>query len=82
MNVTKGPMLELFATVFSIPVNDVVAWVNTYVNHPEQTTNPEPTEQERLHSIKEYITMRLGNTSDGRIKSSIRQAKEDRGEAA
>lgn len=83
MNISQGPMLERFSTVFGIPKSEVLDWVRTYVNHPEDMVcATEETEEERFQSIREYITWRLKNTSDASIKASIAQAKAEQGEAA
>ena len=75
MNITKGPMLEKFAKLIDVDIDEVVEWVNTYVNHPELATNPEPTEKERFESIKAYIQRRISNASDTRIRQSIEQGR-------
>lgn len=75
MNITKGPMLEKFAKLIDTEVEEVVEWVNQYVNHPELATNPEPTEKERFESIKAYIQRRIENSSDARIRRSIEQGR-------
>lgn len=75
MNITRGPMLETFAKLIDTEIEEVVEWVNSYVNHPELATNPEPTEKERFESIKAYIQRRIENSSDARIRRSIEQGR-------
>ena len=71
MNITQGPMLERFARIIDTEIEEVVEWVNQYVNHPELATNPEATEKERFESIKAYIQRRIATASDTRIRQSI-----------
>ena len=75
MNITQGPMLERFARIIDTEIEEVVEWVNQYVNHPELATNPEPTEKERFESIKAYIQRRIENSSNARIRRSIEQGR-------
>ena len=75
MNITQGPMLERFARIIDTEIEEVVEWVNQYVNHPELATNPEATEKERFESIKAYIQRRIENSSDARIRQSIEQGR-------
>ena len=74
MKITKGPMLERFAKYRDIPIDEVVAWVNSYVNEPHLFPHAEETEQERLASIRAYIEMRLSESINERIRASIREA--------
>ena len=80
MRVTAGATLQQFSDVFDIPIDEVVEWVNGYVNHPEKQAveqfkrgEVEPTEKERFASIASYIKSRIENTADSRIKASLRQ---------
>ena len=75
MNITQGPMLERFARIIDTEIEEVVEWVNQYVNHPELATNPEATEKERFESIKAYIQRRIENSSNARIRRSIEQGR-------
>lgn len=78
MKITKGPMLEKYARYFNVPIDEVVDWVNSYVNHPGDFHNPElieKTEAERMQSLKGYITMRINATSNYRIRASIAEEK-------
>lgn len=77
MRITQGPMLERFASVFDIPVDEVVEWVSNYVNHPEMFKRAEATEKERFASIKRYVEWRISQSSDHRIKQSIDLAKQE-----
>jgi hypothetical protein len=72
MKISSGPMLQRYATVFGMPIEQVVEWVNGYVNTPAEyapLVKYEPTEKERFESIKAYIQWRLDNSTDGRIKA-------------
>lgn len=75
MNITQGPMLERFARIIDTEIEEVVEWVNQYVNHPELATNPEATEKERFESIKAYIQRRIENSSNARIRRSIEHGR-------
>ena len=75
MNITRGPMLETFAKLIDTEIEEVVEWVNQYVNHPELATNPEATEKDRFASIKAYIQRRIENSSNARIRRSIEQGR-------
>lgn len=75
MKISRGPVLDRFAELIDTSVDEVVEWVNCYVNHPDMATNPEPTEKDRLASIKAYIEMRISESSNQRIKASIAHAQ-------
>ena len=80
MRITQGPMLERFASVFDIPVDEVVEWVSAYVNTPETFENQhliEKTEKERFASIRKYVEMRLADTSDSRIRQFLAVTKQE-----
>ena len=84
MKVTAGATLQQFSDVFDISIDDVVEWVNGYVNHPEEQAveqfkrgEVEPTEKERFASIASYIKSRIENTADSRIKASLRQEQKE-----
>lgn len=84
MRVTAGATLQQFSDVFDISIDDVVEWVNGYVNHPEEQAveqfkrgEVEPTEKERFASIASYIKSRIENTADSRIKASLRQEQKE-----
>ena len=84
MNITKGPVIEKFAALFDIPVEEVIEWVGGYVNSPE-TEFPdlveygliEETEAERFKSIADYIKWRISITADARIRESIAEEKRE-----
>ncbi len=76
MKITKGPMLEEFANTFEIDIAEVLDWVNSYVNNPEMFPHAEATERERLESIKRYITWRLENSINARIRAQIADKRE------
>lgn len=77
MKITRGPMLEKFANAFEVEIDEVVEWVNAYVNRPEEFKHAETTEKERFESIKKYISWRLDNTSEARIRASIAAEKRE-----
>lgn len=69
MNITKGPMLERYARMIDAGIDEVLEWVNNYVNKPGLLEMQEPTEAERLDSIKCYILWSLENSTTERIKA-------------
>ena len=78
MNITQGPVIEKFAALFDIPVEDVIEWVAAYVNRPESEFPDlvkagliEKTEEERFRSIAAYIKARIADSADARIRESI-----------
>lgn len=80
MRITTGPMLVKYADYFDIPIAEVVEWVNRYVNHPEDFHNPElieKTEAQRLESIKAYITKRIDESSNERIRQANAARKQE-----
>jgi len=80
MKITKGPMLEKYARYFDVPIDEVVDWVNSYVNHPGDFHNPElieKTEAQRLESIKAYITKRIDESSNERIRKANAARKQE-----
>ena len=86
MNITKGPVIEKFAALFDIPVEEVIEWVSGYVNRPD-TEFPdlveygliEETEEERFKSMADYIKWRISITADARIRESIAEEKREEG---
>lgn len=64
MKISKGPMLESFAERYDVPIDEVVAWVNKYVNAPDDGLpwQVEATPRERLESIRECIEAMLKNS--------------------
>jgi len=63
MKISKGPMLEKYAKQFVVEIDEVVEWVNSYVNGPwPESLMPhlEQTESERLASIRGYIVGAVG----------------------
>ena len=78
MNITQGPVIEKFAALFDIPVEEVIEWVGDYVNRPETVFFDlvdygfiEKTEEERFRSIAAYIRARIADSADARIRESI-----------
>jgi hypothetical protein len=72
MNVTKGPMLERYATLIDEQIEVVLEWVNNYVNKPGLLPIQEATEKERLASIKAYITRQIETSTTERIRNDIK----------
>jgi len=85
MNITQGPVIEKFAALFDIPVEEVIEWVSCYVNRPE-TEFPdlveygliEETEADRFKSMADYIKWRISITADARIRESIAEEKREK----
>lgn len=79
MNISRGELIERYAALFEVPINEAVHWVSSYVNRPELFENQhliEKTEKERFASIKAYVERRIGDTADHRIRKSIALEKE------
>jgi hypothetical protein len=79
IQIGKGPQLQKFADCFGMSIEEVLAWVNSYVNNPTDCLAIgglyEATERERLASIKDYIGFRLANSVTGRVKQKIAEEK-------
>jgi hypothetical protein len=75
MNITKGPMLERYATLIDEQIEVVLEWVNNYVNKPGLLPMQESTEKERLESIKGYITRQINGSITERILNDIKAKK-------
>ena len=78
MNITQGPVIEKFAALFDVPVEEVIEWVSGYVNRPESEFHylvgrglVEKTDEERFRSIAAYIKARIADSADARIRESI-----------
>jgi hypothetical protein len=76
MKIAKGPMLERYALLIDEKVEIVLEWVSNYVNCPGLLPMQEPTEKERLESIKGYITRQIENSTTERIRNSINSEKQ------
>jgi hypothetical protein len=73
-----GPLMKEYADCYGCEANDVVAWVNDYVNGPWPESlkeNIEPTEKERLEAIKGYIEAMVNDSVSRRVKRSIKERK-------
>ena len=86
IKINPGPSLRDFVVTFLTELDfdedeamdDLIAHVSQYVNGPwteTQMTFIEPTERERLESMKKYITWRLENSTAGRIKTQLKESK-------
>lgn len=82
MNITKGPTLQKFADIFDIAIDEVVAWVNGYVNAPEKNYTEqhraglvEATEKARFDTMRKYIDWRIETSTHGRIERSIAESQ-------
>jgi hypothetical protein len=69
MKITFGPKLSRFSEVFGWTRDEVLLWVNGYVNSPEENFIGvfERTEQERLAAIGAYIDWRIESSTHGRF---------------
>jgi len=77
MNITPGPSIQRYAQLFGLDVDEVVDWVNAYVNHPDEFhCATEPTEKERFKSISNYIKWQIDETTDAHIRQRIALQKE------
>lgn len=85
MNIKPGPLMWEYAAVFGIvdefgnpDVDEIACWVSRYVNGPwDEVLHPylEPTERERLESIRTYIEGELNERSIAlRIRRERREA--------
>lgn len=78
MKITGSPVLEKFSRYFDVPIDEVVEWVNIYVNRPQDMLNQEqwiePAEEERLVSIREYVRWRVDTSINERIRRAIKSA--------
>lgn len=77
MNITRGELVERYAATFGIDVDEVLAWISSYVNHPEEfpvlgeAGLIEATEKDRAVSIKAYIQRECDGSTAGRIKARL-----------
>lgn len=76
IRINKGPLMQEYADCFGCEVEDVRSWVDWYVNNPDpKWQQVEPTEKERLDSIKGYIQAMVNDSVTRRIKASISAQK-------
>lgn len=79
IKISEGPLLRKFADCFigqldydrDEAMNEVITWVSNYVNGPwteAQKLIIEPTERERLESIKKYIDWRISTSVTAKAK--------------
>ena len=85
MNITKGPAITKFSALFDIPAEEIIEWVNGYVNRPEAEFPDlvdykliEKTETKRFKSMADYIKWRISITADARIRESIVEEKREK----
>lgn len=76
MNITRGPMLEAYALLLDISLDDVLAHVNSFVNNGADVPGAEKTEKGRLDQIKKSIQERIDNSITAHIKRDIERMKE------
>lgn len=61
MKVSAGPTVLKYAEAFGISVNDVIDWINSYINNPNDHERLvelglyESTENDRAQSIMAYV---------------------------
>jgi hypothetical protein len=77
MNIRPGPMINRFAAQIDTSVAEVLKWANSYVNEPDLFVQTEKTAEERAESIKKYITFRVENSINTRIRQDILRQKEE-----
>jgi hypothetical protein len=77
MNIKEGPMIRKFAAQIDVNVSEVLEWANSYVNKPDLFVQAEKTAEERAESIKKYITFRVENSLNTRIRQDILRQKEE-----
>lgn len=72
-----GPMMKEYASCYGCDAHDVLQWVLDYVNNPKpEWKQVEPTEKERLESIKGYIEAMVMDSVSRRVKRDIQLQKE------
>ena len=71
----RGPLIVRYAEIYGCNVDDVVEWMNDYINHPEKYTQAEDTEKERVESIKGYVSAMIRCSTYGRIKEALEAVK-------
>jgi hypothetical protein len=76
MNIRPGPMINKFAAQIDTSVSEVLKWANSYVNEPDLFIQTEKTAEERADSIKKYITFRVENSLNARIRQDILKQKD------
>ena len=67
-------VMQQYADIYGIQFNEVKEWVRDYVsgNVPESVKAwMEPTKEERINSIKEYIQNMVDQSVTGRVKADI-----------
>jgi hypothetical protein len=75
IKIRKGPTLQRYADIYGCEVEEVVEWVNDYVNNGEKYQLAEPTDKERAESIKGYISAMINCSTYGRIKQVLEAEK-------
>jgi len=75
IKIKKGPMIEKYANIYGCEIDDVLEWMNDYINHPENYREPETTEQARLESVKGYVQAMIKCSTYGRIKQALDEVK-------
>jgi hypothetical protein len=67
-------VMEQYADIYGIQFNEVKEWVRDYVsgNVPESVKAwMEPTKEERINSIKEYIQNMVDQSVTARVKADL-----------
>jgi hypothetical protein len=66
--------MQQYADSFGIPISELKKWVNDYAsgNVPIQVKEwMEPTKEERINSIKEYIQQMVDESVTGQVKADL-----------
>lgn len=71
MKISTGEKIKRFAALCDIDEEEILDWVNCYVNYPQGNFPAfEKTEEERFKSIAAYINWRIENSTWARIKNT------------
>ena len=73
ISIKKGPTVTRYAECYGCDPDEVVEWINEYIQVP--TENREATEEERKDSILGYVKAMIECSTYGRIKRSIECSK-------
>lgn len=70
-----GPMMKEYAACFGCTPEEVLQWVLYYCNDADPQGTKEPTDKERLESIKGYIEAMVHDSMSRRIKREVAEEK-------
>lgn len=74
IKIKRGPMLERYAEIYGVDIDEAIECMTAYVNGPwVDSLKPylEDTEHQRLESIKGYIGGMIKCSTYGRIKEDL-----------